>query len=384
MERLSTIEDKNSRHFGLTSWKPHIEENGKMGREQEISPQQIRLLILEMAKRANVGHIGSALSIADIIAALYGNVLRVVYPDASNRDRLVLSKGHAAMALYAALYLKGWLTKETLDTYCQNPSSAWITSAIEIPVISGQCPVTSKDSVSTDHWQQATGHCLGVHAEHNIPGVDFSTGSLGHGLSIGAGAALAARLDGSSRRVFVLLSDAECNEGSIWEAVMFAAHHRLSNLVAIVDLNGQQAFGYTDDVLSLSPMWSKWEAFGWNVHEVDGHNVTEITKTIEILDSASSQTSLDGKSSCCPHVLIAHTTFGKGVPYMENQIKWHYLPMSDDEYRQAVEAVENGEEKQEDFDITHDLPLITDDRDHPINHSSDNLYRHQTRKVSSG
>ena len=197
MERLSTIEDRNSRHFGLTSWKPHIEENGKMGREQEISPQQIRLLILEMAKRANVGHIGSALSIADIIAALYGNVLRVVYPDASNRDRLVLSKGHAAMALYAALHLKGWLTKETLDTYCIDP------------VENEEWRVENKRDL-THHSSLATRHCrLGVHAEHNIPGVDFSTGSLGHGLSIGAGAALAARLDGSSRRVFVLLSDAE-------------------------------------------------------------------------------------------------------------------------------------------------------------------------------
>ena len=334
-----------------------------------ISSVRIRQLILEMAKRANVGHIGSALSIADIIAALYANVLRVVHPDASNRDRLVLSKGHAAMALYAALYLKGWLTKQTLDTYCQDP------------VVSGQCPVTSKDSGFSGHRSQATGNCfLGVHAEHNIPGVDFSTGSLGHGLSIGAGAALAARLDGSSRRVFVLISDGECNEGSIWEAVMFAAHHRLSNLIAIVDLNGQQAFGYTDDVLSLSPMWAKWEAFGWNVHEVDGHNITEITKTIEILNSAPSRASLDNESSCRPHVLIAHTTFGKGVTYMENRIKWHYLPMSDDEYRQAAEAVESGEKKQEDFDITHHSPLITDDQGNPTNHSSDNLYRHQRRQ----
>ncbi len=333
-----------------------------------ISSVRIRRLILEMAKRANVGHIGSALSIADIIAALYANVLRVVHPDASNRDRLVLSKGHAAMALYAALYLKGWLAEETLETYCTDP------------VESEEWGEESKKDL-THHSSLATRHCrLGVHAEHNIPGVDFSTGSLGHGLSIGAGAALAARLDGSSRRVFVLISDGECNEGSIWEAVMFAAHHRLSNLVAIVDLNGQQAFGYTDDVLSLSPMWAKWEAFGWNVHEVDGHNVTEITKTIEILNSAPSQASLDKESSCRPHVLIAHTTFGKGVPYMENRIKWHYLPMSDDEYRQAVEAVESGEEKQEDFDLTHHSPLITDDQGNPLNHSSDNLYRHQRRQ----
>ena len=236
------------------------------------------------------------------------------------------------MALYAALFLKGWLSREALYTYCQNPSSAWITSAIEIPVASGQCRVTGKASVFSDHRQQATDHCLGVHPEHTVPGVDFSTGSLGHGLAIGAGAALAARLEGCPRRVFVLISDAECNEGSLWESVMLAAHHRLANLIAIVDLNSQQAFGYTDEVLNLSPMREKWEAFGWDVHEVDGHNVAEITETMQKLNTISDR----------PHVLIAHTTFGKGVSYMENQIKWHYMPMSDTEYLQAVEEVESG------------------------------------------
>ena len=286
-----------------------------------MSPIRIRQLILEMAKLAGVGHIGSALSIADITAALYGDVLRIVHPDNPNRDRFILSKGHAAMALYAALYLKKWLTKETLNTYCQDP------------VVSGQCPVTSKDSGFSGHRSQATGNCLlGVHPEHVTPGVDFSTGSLGHGLAIGTGAALAARIEGCSRRVFVLISDAECNEGSIWESVMLAAHHRLANLIAIIDLNSQQAFGYTDEVLNLSPMREKWEAFGWNVHEVDGHNVAEMTETIQKLDTISDS----------PHVLIARTTFGKGVSYMENRIKWHYMPMSDAEYQQAVEEVESG------------------------------------------
>ena len=280
-----------------------------------ISPIRIRQLILEMAKRAGVGHIGSALSIADIIAALYGDVLRIVCPDDLNRDRFILSKGHAAMALYAALYLKGWLTKETLETYCMDP----VTSE-------------SKEDL-TRHSPLCTRHCLlGVHPEHTTPGVDFSTGSLGHGLAIGAGAALAARLEGCPRRVFVLISDAECNEGSIWESVMLAAHHRLANLIAIIDLNSQQAFGYTDEVLNLSPMREKWEAFGWDVHEVDGHDVAEITETIQNLNTISDR----------PHVLIARTTFGKGVSYMENRIKWHYMPMSDAEYEQAVEEVESG------------------------------------------
>ena len=150
------------------------------------------------------------------------------------------------------------------------------------------------------------------------------------GLSVGVGAALAARMQRSVRRVFVLISDAECNEGSTWEAIMFAAHHRLANLVAIVDLNGQQALGYTDMVLSLAPMAERWRAFNWDVHEIDGHDVEAISQTVASLDN------IEGR----PHVLIARTTFGKGVSYMENQIKWHYLPMTDAEYQQALKEIE--------------------------------------------
>ena len=258
-----------------------------------LSALQVRRIILEQSKRAHVGHIGSALSIADIIAALYVNILNISNPNDPDRDRFILSKGHAALAVYAALYIKGWLTWEHLNTYCANNS------------------------------------LLGVHPEHTLTGIDFSTGSLGHGLSIGAGAALAARLQQSKRRVFVLVSDAECNEGTIWEAAMFAAHHKLSNLIVIVDLNGQQALGYTDQILNLSPMVKRWQVFDWNVYEVDGHNVEEITRTINLLDSTSN----------APHILLAHTTFGKGVSYMENQIKWHYWPMSDAEYQQAMDEI---------------------------------------------
>lgn len=254
---------------------------------------QIRRLIIEQSKRAHVGHIGSALSIADIIAALYGNILEIREPEDPQRDRFVLSKGHAVLAVYAALFLRGWLTEAQLNTYC------------------------------TD------GSLLGVHPEHLLKGIDFSTGSLGQGLSIGTGAALAARLEKSSRRVFVLVSDAECNEGSLWEAIMFAAHHQLSNLIAIVDLNGQQALGYTKEVLNLSPMASRWQAFGWDVREVDGHDMVAIAKTIASLDTTSG----------APHVIIARTIFGKGVSYMENQIKWHYWPMSDGEYQQAIAEI---------------------------------------------
>lgn len=258
-----------------------------------MDPSRIRRIILEQAGRAGVGHIGSALSVADIIAALYGGVLDIPAPGDPQRDRFILSKGHAALTLYAALFLRGWLGQEQLDTYCGDDSR------------------------------------LGVHPEHQLTGVDFSTGSLGMGLSLGAGAALAARLSGSKRRVFVLVSDAECNEGALWEAVMFAAHHGLANLVAIVDLNGQQALGYTKDVLDLGSMADKWRAFGWDTHEVDGHDVAGMQDTLAGLDARQGP----------PHVLVANTVFGKGVSFMESLIKWHYLPMSDEQYQKALSEV---------------------------------------------
>jgi len=261
----------------------------------DLSPRQVRRIILEQSRRAHVGHIGSALSIADIVAALYGGVLRIDRPDDPARDRFILSKGHAALALYAALFLRHWLTREALDSFC------------------------------------ADGGVLGVHPDRGVPGIEFATGSLGHGLSIGCGSALAARREGSSRRVFVLVSDAECNEGSLWEAVMFAAHHRLDNLVAIVDMNGQQAFGYTDAVLSMTPLAERWRAFGWDVREVDGHDGASLASTVESLESGAGG---------APHVLIAKTRFGKGVSFMEGQIKWHYWPMSPEEYQTALAEVE--------------------------------------------
>jgi transketolase len=264
-------------------------------RQWAISAGQIRRIVLEQAKRANVGHIGSALSVVDIIAALYGHALRISSPDDPERDRFVLSKGHAALALYAALHLRGWLSHNDLNSYCSDDTF------------------------------------VGVHPEHALRGVDFATGSLGHGLSMAAGAALAARLQNSPRRAFALLSDGECNEGSQWEAVMFAAHHKLSNLIAIVDVNGQQALGYTKDVLSLTPQGARWRAFGWDVHEVDGHDAAALNETIAGLETSFGS----------PHVLIARTVFGHGVSFMQNQIKWHYWPMSDAEYEQALAEIGN-------------------------------------------
>jgi transketolase len=262
-----------------------------------ITAVGIRRLIIEESKRANVGHIGSALSISDILAALYNDVLRLPGTDDPIRDRFVLSKGHAALALYCALYLKGIISQRELQTYC------------------------------------CDGSMCGVHPEHQLKGVDFSTGSLGQGLGVGAGMALASRLSGSPFRAYVLCSDAECNEGSLWEAVMFAAHHELANLVAIVDDNGQQAFGKTKDVLDLHPLAEKWEAFGWDVVELDGHNVSEIQMALSKMDDNGAR----------PHVIIAKTLSGKGVSFMEGKVEWHYLPLSDEQYSQAMNELQESD-----------------------------------------
>ena len=244
--------------------------------------------------RAHVGHIGSALSIAEIIAVLFGEALRMPGTDDPRRDRFILSKGHAVLALYAALMLKGILTSEELATYCGD------------------------------------GTLLGAHPEHTLRGIDFSTGSLGHGLAIGAGVALAARMAVSPHRAFVLVSDAECNEGSLWETVMFAAHHGLSNLVAVVDDNGQQAMGKTRDIIDLSPMGAKWRAFGWDVREVDGHSVPELRG---VLCGA-------GEGPGRPRAVIARTVSGRGVSFMEGEVKWHYLPLTGELYERALREIE--------------------------------------------
>ena len=257
--------------------------------QQAVTGRRIREHVLRESKRANVGHIGSALSVADIVAALYGGILRVTTARDPERDRFVLSKGHAALALYAALALRGIITGEQLATYC------------------------GEDSL------------LGVHPEADLPGVDFSTGSLGHGLSMAAGSALAARKHGSPRRVFVLVSDAELNEGSTWEAVMFAAQHALSNLYVFVDANGQQALGFTRDVIAIDNAAERFRAFGWDARDLDGHDVAAIGAAVD-----------DAARDPRPHVFVARTVFGRGVSFMTSLIKWHYWPMSDDEFDRAM------------------------------------------------
>lgn len=251
---------------------------------------RVRLHILEQSHRAGFGHIGSALSIADIVAVLFDGVLR---GEGADRERFILSKGHAVLALYAVLYETGRIDRATLESYC------------------------------TD------GTPLGAHPEHVLDEIDFSTGSLGHGLSYGAGSALAARMLGSARRTFVLISDAELNEGTVWEAAMFAAHHRLGALVAIADVNGQQALGPSNQVLDLEPLAPRWEAFGWTAHEVDGHDVAALRATLDSIDGTSTR----------PHVLLARTTAGSGVSFMEDRVEWRYLPLSDEQFATAAAEV---------------------------------------------
>ncbi len=260
----------------------------------EGQTNKIRRNVWRALKASGSGHAGGSLSAAETLAVLYFHKMNIRpnEPDWEDRDRFILSKGHAALALYAALHARGWIDEETLASYCRDDTLA------------------------------------GVHPDHRLPGVDFSTGSLGQGLSFGAGAALAAKLQRADRRVFVLVSDAECNEGSVWEAVMFAAHHRLSNLVAIVDDNGQQALDHTSRVLDLSPLDARWAAFGWETHRIDGHDLTRLSEA------------LDGGSTGMPRVVLAQTVFGKGVSFMEGKIRWHYMPMTDEEYRQALAQIE--------------------------------------------
>jgi len=255
--------------------------------------KQIRAHTLRMVHKANASHIGSCLSVADILAVLYDRVLCVdpTRPDWPNRDRFILSKGHSAAAFYAVLAERGFFPIELLDTYCQDGSK------------------------------------LAGHVTHyGVPGIEVSTGSLGHGLPIGCGMALSGKRNGSSYRVFTLLSDGECDEGSTWEAVLFASHHHLDNLITIIDYNKIQSFGTVREVLDLEPLVSKWVAFRWAVREIDGHNYKQIEDALTKKPFETVK----------PSVLIAHTVKGKGVSFMENQLAWHYKSPSAEHLAHAL------------------------------------------------
>jgi transketolase len=242
-------------------------------------------------------HIASVLSMADIISVLYGKVLRKcpLAPQWEDRDRFILSKGHAGAGIYAALAETGFFPVEWLKNHC------------------------------------AAGSKLCGHVSHiGIPGVELSTGSLGHGLPVGAGMAYAAKLDNKRHRIFVLLSDGECDEGSNWEAILFAAHHRLANLIAIVDYNKIQSLASVNDTLRLEPFALKWQAFGWTVRELDGHNHEALSEGLDV------PLVIDGTPTC----IIAHTIKGKGVSFMENSVLWHYRSPQGDEFEAAMEELD--------------------------------------------
>jgi len=258
---------------------------------------EIRKKILQMHQAANASHIGSSLSVTDILVALYFHVLKIDPKSCNdkNRDRLILSKGHAASVLYAILAKRGFFAEEILAGYC------------------------------------AEGGLLPGHVTRGcVNGVEVSTGSLGHGLSIGAGLALAARHDKLDYRTFVILSDGECNEGSVWEAAMFAKHHQLDNLVAIIDCNKIQAFGRTEEVLDIEPLATKWQAFGWEVKELDGHDYKELIDTLTAVPFEKNK----------PSVIIADTVKGKGVSFMENDLKWHYKSPDAEELKKAIKELD--------------------------------------------
>lgn len=261
-----------------------------------MTSQQLAWMIrrhgIEMTHLSGGSHIGAIMSVADVIAVLYTDIINfnAKKPKDDTRDRFILSKGHAGAAIYAALAENGFFDTEELKTHYQNGSR------------------------------------LSGHVSHHVPGVDFSTGSLGHGLSAAAGMALAAKQDKKTHKIYVVIGDGECNEGSVWEAALFAVHFGLDNLVCIVDHNKMQSLDFCDKTLSTTPLKGIWESFGWNVADVNGNDHTE-------LHDALSNIQANNK----PTVIIANTVKGKGISFMENDILWHYrFPHEGWEYDQAV------------------------------------------------
>ena len=258
----------------------------------------IRKHAVNMTSTGGSSHIGSILSIADILAVLYGSVLnyKADNPKWQSRDRFILSKGHAGAGVYAVLAESGFMSVDKLKTHYKNGSD------------------------------------LSGHVSHKgIPGVEFSTGSLGHGLPVAAGMALAAKINEDEHTVYVLMSDGECDEGSNWEAALFAPHHKLDNLVVIIDRNKLQSIHSTEETLGLEPFVDKWQAFGWNVVDVDGHDHEQLI--------SACNSKMVGKPLC----IMANTTKGKGISFMENQVLWHYRSPQGKEYEAAIKELEKND-----------------------------------------
>lgn len=276
-------------------------ENSDKFNENEIkwledTARDIRCSVLTMVKEAGVGHIGGSLSVTDILVSLYFKVLKVdpENPRWPDRDRLVVSKGHCAAALYSTLAEKGFFPKEELKTFGMINSN------------------------------------LQVHPDKTkVPGIEASTGALGQGLSIGLGMALAARLDKKDYHTFVILGDGEIQEGQIWEAAMFAAHYKLDNVTAILDLNNVQLMGNVSEIMGIAPVADKWRAFGWKVLETHGHDFKQIIESLYKAKEVKGQ----------PAIIIANTVKGKGVSFMQNTCKWHGSVPTQDEYKAAIAEI---------------------------------------------
>jgi len=270
-------------------------ENSSLERLKEVATNA-RIEVVKMTHTVGSGHTGSALGLSEILTCLYFKELRIdtSNPGWSDRDRLILSKGHACPILYAMLALKGYFSLEELKTLRQ------------------------------------IGSRLQGHPDmKKTPGIDMTTGSLGAGLSIGVGMALCAKLDKKDYRVFVIMGDGETNEGTIWEAAMTANKFKLDNLIGIVERNNLQIDGFSEDIMPMEPLEAKWESFNWNIINIDGHNIEEI------LGAFDRQKEMKGK----PTVIIAKTVKGKGVSFMENQCSWHGKAPDKEEYKKAIEEL---------------------------------------------
>ena len=277
--------------------------SGLEGKPDVRDPKTLAWLIrrngLEMTHLSRGSHIGSVFSVAEIIAVLYASVLNVdpKEPKKPDRDRLILSKGHAGSAVYAALAETGFFPVEQLKTHYANGS-----------ILSG-------------------------HVSHKgVPGVEVSTGSLGHGLGVGVGMALGAKMDGAQWRTYVVLGDGECDEGSVWEAALQAAQYKLDRLIAVIDYNHMQSLATVDETLRLEPFEQKWKDFGWNALSVNGHDTEALQKAFDWAK--------ENAGSRKPSVILAHTVKGKGVSFMENDILWHYRTPQGEEYDAALKELE--------------------------------------------
>lgn len=266
--------------------------------KQEIQEfaKAIRRTAVQLAYKTNTSHTGGTMSQADILAVLYSGVMNITPKtiDASNRDRFIQSKGHCCASYYAALALKGFMDyDELMENYCIDGSQYF------------------------------------EHVSHKLPGVELSTGSLGHGLPVACGMALGSKRSNNPFNVYIIIGDGEINEGSNWEAIMFAAHNKLDNLCVILDKNQMQALGDTKDILCLDPMSEKLKAFQWNVIDIDGHDIQQI------VDAFDNFKETEGK----PTIIVANTIKGKGVSYMEHNLRFHYSAPNDEEYKIAMEEL---------------------------------------------